>query len=77
METCSPASQTGAEWGTGNLENWLQEGWEPGLGMYLDGRKLCFNQLGVPAGPGRECACKKGTRKGRWATLATASSSSN
>lgn len=54
METCSPASQTGAEQGTGNLENWLQEGWEPGPGMYLDGRKLCFNQLGVPAGPGRE-----------------------
>lgn len=54
METCSPASQVGAESGTGNLEGWLQAGWEPGLGMYLDGRKLCFTQLDVPTGPGLE-----------------------
>lgn len=54
METCSPASQAGAQRGRGNVEGWLQEGWEPGLGTYLDGRKLCFNQLGVPTGPGRD-----------------------
>lgn len=54
METCSPASQAGQSRGTGNLESWLQEWWEPGLSTYLDGRKLCFNQLGVLSRSGRE-----------------------
>lgn len=48
MQPCQPG------WGRGNLEGWLQERWESGLGMNLESRKLCFNQLGVPNGPGRE-----------------------
>ena len=54
METCSPTSQVGKSQETGNFSGWLQEQWEPGLGTYLDGRKLYFNQLGVPTRPSRE-----------------------
>lgn len=54
METCSLPARLGQSRGTGDLEGWLQEGYEPGLGTYLDGKKLCFNELGVPTGPGRE-----------------------
>lgn len=31
-----------------------KRGRNPGLGTYLDGKKVCFNELGVPTGPGRE-----------------------
>lgn len=54
METCSLPTKLRQSGRTGNLECWLQEVWESGMGMYLDGRKQCFNQLGVPTGPGRE-----------------------
>lgn len=53
METCSPA-RAGAQRAEANVEGWLQERWEPGLGTYRDGRKLSFNQLGVPTGPSRD-----------------------
>lgn len=54
METCSPASQFRAERVQVTLKADSERGENQAWVCNLDGRKLCFNQLGVPTGPGRE-----------------------
>lgn len=54
METCSPNSHVGAEQEDRQPRRLAPRRVEPGLGTYPDGRKLCFNHLGVPTGSGRE-----------------------